>query len=229
MGPEETQAFVAACKQHEVGVHGALSAALIRACFSPESKVVPFSHAVNLRSYDETGVAPNHFGCYVDAIGTTLPFHDDFWSLGRVSEEIFGQEMRKKQAIGFLPRNFRRVELEEMAVQAHASCLSGGVAISNLGKLPIPGENETFRIEELYIGTAQPSGIFTLLMTVFSLAGTLYFTFTHTHPLVGSASAETMVTRFFDELESACGNGIQVTRSGACATNPTTGRSGPVT
>lgn len=218
---QDMKNLIAAGKQRGVTVNSMLTAALTLANFLEQGEVKEetsfLSHtAISLRNECEPPVEPHQFGCYVMVVPSiyTCNKGQDFWDYAKNCGARLRESINGKKAEGFLPASFSEQEIRESMKgaihEAHNSgAIYGGPVISNLGIIDVNNKGLNYKVEDIYFGTNQVAGFYSLCLWVFSANGNLHCAFSYIDTMFGKdleegkSRAESMVGRFQMILQEA--------------------------
>jgi len=203
----------ARCVQEHATLNSALIVALLLSAFGKIDSAhhVSFSFAFDLRTYCEPKVTSEHFGCYIMMVQAvlTLSTKISFWNLARNwgKELIMRILLSRKQ--GFLPKEFHKSFLSSI-IESNLSKsdrrqhFAWGPALSDLGTLGLSEEYGAFRLNDIYHGTVQLSGLYKVFVGVATYRGILFCTLSYTEPLLSTETAQCIANSFVRQLENAC-------------------------
>jgi hypothetical protein len=201
--PEVTRALAARCKRHGVTVHSAICAALAnRIAIGKGKPRVVISCPVNLRPRlrQDAGDACGLFMMMVD-VGLDVSSSPSLWELARQFHAAFDDcktDDRLFGAMVALDALLRPITNEQdlfRIMPPHQR--NHDIAVSNLGKLPIPTRHGNLVIESMHGVACAPGEV---IVIVFTIDDTMYFTLSARDlPSAEVASAKQM---FFEAMNA---------------------------
>lgn len=195
--PEATRALAARCKQHGVTVHSAICAALANqiAILGNETSRVVISCPVNLRPRLREDVG-DAFGLFMTAVdvGLDVSSSPSLWELARRFHAAFAGCMTDERLFGSmvaLDALLRPITNEQdlfRILPPHQRMHD--IAISNMGRFPIPTRYGNLVIESMHGVACAPGEV---VVIVFTIDDTMYFTMS-ARDLPGAALARAKQT-----------------------------------
>ncbi len=194
--PEALARFRGACREHGVSVSSGLFAAVICAATEaevlfPESKTT-LESAVSLRRFWRPEPVPEAaVGMFICSVvdHATAKRRDALWEVAdQVQTGVFSRDTILERGIAHMEVTYGAIDAAMRWVPRLCRWLFGGrdpvILLTNIGEIPFPKDYGPFRWGRSFVVQSQGAYGYPLAMYVASHGGELYFTLTHTTPLI---------------------------------------------
>ena len=210
---EETESFINKCHSESTTVHGAISAAVLKAAahqlfttHGSESVTIGCMSAVDLRSFLNPSIG-EEIGFYVSMVITTHRIHSDmpFWGLARNVRKAVHQSIESGDHfvfISLLDKLLKTTSPEDFMKRA-LTLYPAALLMTNVGRLDIPEQYGPLLLEGLHFTLANNAASEHFNTAIATFKKKLVINFSYTEPTMSPERAHNLTDDAIEILKNS--------------------------
>lgn len=191
-----------ACRRERITVTNFITAALIHARNLAQTSRI--TTAMDLRLRVEPQISPEQFGCFIAMAESSVPWAEDIWELARNCAKY---QLVNKDRVLSAALKMPLIPLLDMLMQdrldksMERGVFPGGIAITNLGVVPVPAAFGPLQIDAVHYTSPQLAGLYGMFLSALTFRGNLCINLSYAEPLLSSKKAEQIFSNFVGQFD----------------------------